>query len=211
MLGQFGRRGKRPPVALLAGARPVHYGGGWPAARCRAADRELEHDQGPNRTAARRALARGEARPDDAGLGGSGSDRARGAARLSGCDLGRAGGRCGQPVGPRADPGGPAARTREDPARDSAAVHVRSDPRPRHNLSDPARRGGDLRPGLVGKNRARIARSRARPMVWRLPSRRCWTSRATRAGAGSPRAPARTPGSPAASPKPRSAVFRAGT
>ncbi len=92
----------------------------------------------------------------------------------------------------RGDAQGAAARGREQPAQDPADLRPRRDPRLPDDLPDPARRGGQLGPGgdrAVGAHRARPRRPR-RASTGR--SRRWWTSRATRAGAGSWKAPART-------------------
>ena len=98
--------------------------------------------------------------------------------------------------GPARDARGAAGRGRGDAARHAAAVRLRRDPRPPHHLSDPAGRGGGVRSGPVGADGARRRRRGRCRRAGASPSPRCWMWRAIRAGAGSPRARARTPGSP---------------
>ena len=59
-----------------------------------------------------------------------------------------------QSVGPGADARGAADRARGDPPRHSAALRHGRHPRPPHDLPAAARRGGGVRPGLVGADGA---------------------------------------------------------
>ena len=116
-----------------------------------------------------------------------------------------------QPLGPRGGARGAARRGRGDPARHPALLRPRRHPRLPHHLPDPARRGRRLRPRALGGDRRATPPTRPSPPASTSPSRRCSTSPATRAGAASPKAPARTPTSAPASPRPRSAASRAPT
>ena len=208
MLGQFARRGKRPKLpgrhprvphldrrppterrrrpwravrqaTILARPRPR------PRPREAAGNQSWSYGPGiiddPDRGPSGHPVARGEDRPDDPGLRRPGGDRARGAARLPGGDPGRPGRRRLQPLGSGAHARGPAARRRGDAARDSAAAHVRSDPRPPDGFSDSAGRSGRLRSGTVAADRAR-RRPEGPPTAWPRPSRRCSSGRDPRWG-----------------------------
>ena len=132
-------------------------------------------------------------RPSIGGDRGEAADRPRPAA---GDGRGGAGRRRRRVAAVRHRPGrdqpAAAASDRGQPARHPGAVRLRRDPRAAHDLPGADRDGGLLGPGRRSSAARRSPRARRAPSASTGRSRRWSTSPATRAGAGSSRAPART-------------------
>ena len=162
--------------------------------------RRPEHREA-GRPAARPDDARGEARADPA------AGRQPGARRRRRRSRGR---RRLQPHRPGEDQPAPAHRGRAVAAAHPDPVRVRHDPRLQDDLPDPARGGLELRSGRRG-HRRHDRRARVDAPGSSRSTARWSTSRTSRAGAGSPRARARTRTSARSWPRPASAPRRATT
>ena len=196
----------RPVPVLILRRHPMHRSKGLlaaraPGARARAARRGPAAHGSPDGEEDRRPPraddARGEGRPAESVQQPAGPHRPGGRPGPA------EGGLRADPLGARrldaqrerrrGHPQGAGAGALGQPAEDPDDLRLRRDPRLQDDLPDPARRGRELGPRRRSSAPRAWRRRRPRRRDSTGPSRRWSTSRATRAGAASWRAPARTP------------------